>query len=843
MNHHTIFKLLIVLLAVFLSLGTLTGIPDQIDVKAQPSLARLEVWNGVYGSNITDLSLTSGTQITVEVNVTGAGRINGFDVTMKYYNLTTGSRILDAVGSTATLGGGLFDPDNPPSGCSQVFVFKNEVDVPQGNIRVAAVLFGGCGVGDGTLFTLTFDVVGIGAAAIDIVQTDTGGNSLTLLASSGTSVPYDALGAYFRNKPGIPPVADFVFYPVSPAKGDTVTFDATPSFDPNNYSNVTDKGIRRYSWNFGDGSQRRLGEGQVQNHTFVAPPVTPISGNFSVTLIVFDYNDGLASRKTTIVEVEETPSGLPVADFIFSPISPRVGDNVTFDASVSHDPNGFIVKFIWIFGDGGGADAGDNPVTMHTYNSVGRFIVTLTVEDNNGNRDTVSYTVTVSSSMPPIADFIYSPAFPVQGVSVFFDGSRSNDPDGFVVSWFWDFGDGSVSFGTFVSHTYFSPGNYTVLLTVTDDQGATGSKTTTVHVRSRPTHDVAVVSVNVYTTRAVSGQYVNINVVLSNKGLSTETVDVTTYYDSNVAGTLTGLVLNTDPFPRYFNIVWDTEGVGAGNYTISATAFLTTDENPADNTFTDGMVEILPPPRLTVSPDSGGLGTTITVRGSGFPPSPYGGLQVVLVSFEDRFMGYAFVEDGEFTFVFNLPHADPGIHKVKAFDTFSGAHATADFLVLESGPVDGPGARLDVSVVVGAVYFPSETADIYVLVTLDGSPVGPEGLQLDLVLIGPGGSRTSLSAQYLSLGVFKASFAVPRSGSLGTYAILAQVQHGDVGAAGLGSFEVKQSWISAQSPRIASATAIVGVVAAVAVAWQKGYFRRKTKRSSDASDDAWGIAS
>jgi len=55
---------------------------------------------------------------------------------------------------------------------------------------------------------------------------------------------------------------------------------------------------------------------------------------------------------------------------------------------------------------------------------------------------------------------------------VAFDGSQSSDEDGTIVSYSWDFGDGSIGSGVTVTHSYNEPGNYKVTLTVTDDDGA-----------------------------------------------------------------------------------------------------------------------------------------------------------------------------------------------------------------------------------------------------------------------------------------------------------------------------------------------------------------------------------
>ena len=61
--------------------------------------------------------------------------------------------------------------------------------------------------------------------------------------------------------------------------------------------------------------------------------------------------------------------------------------------------------------------------------------------------------------------------------TVTFDGSGSYDPDGEIVSYDWDFGDGTTDMGERVSYTFMDTGVYTVILTVADNQGATDSDT------------------------------------------------------------------------------------------------------------------------------------------------------------------------------------------------------------------------------------------------------------------------------------------------------------------------------------------------------------------------------
>ncbi len=86
----------------------------------------------------------------------------------------------------------------------------------------------------------------------------------------------------------------------------------------------------------------------------------------------------------------------------------------------------------------------------------------------------------------PEASFTFSPSLPTPDQQVSFDASGSSDPDGTISSYEWDFTDnGAVdATGSSVTHSYDSPGDYTVTVTVTDDTGATTSSSSTVTVQT-----------------------------------------------------------------------------------------------------------------------------------------------------------------------------------------------------------------------------------------------------------------------------------------------------------------------------------------------------------------------
>ena len=215
----------------------------------------------------------------------------------------------------------------------------------------------------------------------------------------------------------------------------------------------------------------------------------------------------------------------------------------------------------------------------------------------------------------------------------------------------------------------------------------------------------------------------------------------------------------------------------------------------------------------------------VLVQFSGFQRSN-SSLSQTLVTFDDQLVGFASPTNGSFNFTFDVPLAQPGVHLVKAIDFSSSIQASEIFYVLS--PVV-PSGKLDISVKVGAIYFPGDTVVAYVIAQTNGVLVVPDGVQV--TLIQPNGSSSSLTVSSIGNGVFKAIYLVPRASSLGTYAIV--VTGGKSGlhsGVSLAAFVVKQTWLSTNGPRMTSTASLVGGIATVVVAWQKGYFRRKVSR-------------
>ena len=246
--------------------------------------------------------------------------------------------------------------------------------------------------------------------------------------------------------------------------GVSISFNATTSSD-------ADGSIADYTWGFGDGS---TGTGKTTTHTYAT------AGTYTVTLTVTD-NSGSTGSTTSTKTITDRP---PVAKFTESATTVLTAVSITFNATSSSDPDGTIAAYSWNFGDGATASG---VILSHSYATAGTYTVTLKVTDNSGS--TASTTATKSvQDRPPTVTVAASPSVTTVGSTVTLTIS-SKDPDGTVVTTKVDWGDGTVhtfsGAATTDSHAYSKLGTFKVVVTVTDNNGSTGSATTSVQVKKR----------------------------------------------------------------------------------------------------------------------------------------------------------------------------------------------------------------------------------------------------------------------------------------------------------------------------------------------------------------------
>jgi PKD repeat protein len=131
---------------------------------------------------------------------------------------------------------------------------------------------------------------------------------------------------------------------------------------------------------------------------------------------------------------------------------------------------------------------GDNYTTdemnpTHYYSDKKSYTIKLTVIDNDGYSNSTSLIVNVKN-LPPIAEFIINPLKPKKGEIIeFIDNSL--DPEGKILKYSWDFGDGNNSTQYNPNHLYEKKGTYDVQLSVIDDEGKIGMKEKQIEIFSK----------------------------------------------------------------------------------------------------------------------------------------------------------------------------------------------------------------------------------------------------------------------------------------------------------------------------------------------------------------------
>jgi PKD repeat protein len=177
-------------------------------------------------------------------------------------------------------------------------------------------------------------------------------------------------------------------------------------------------------------------------------------GLYSVYANYYDGNTDvlyISNDPIGTLDVRAFQSNQPPVASSGGPYSGTVGSAVQFNGSGSFDPDGFISSYQWSFGDG---TFGSGATPTHTYSTAGNYTVTLTVTDNGGLQGSASTTAAISTgNQPPVAN-AGGPYSGTVGSAIQFNGSGSFDPDGFISSYQWTFGDGTSGSGATPSHAH-----------------------------------------------------------------------------------------------------------------------------------------------------------------------------------------------------------------------------------------------------------------------------------------------------------------------------------------------------------------------------------------------------
>lgn len=252
------------------------------------------------------------------------------------------------------------------------------------------------------------------------------------------------------------------------------SFQAENSTSPNGR-------ITKYEWDFGDGSAKA--NTRTSNHIYKTP------GLYELTLTITDETNvnGSASKQ---IKVEQQASA-PIAVISTVPAPDKDGNvsgtipfQISFDASKSQDSDNNIVDYKWDFnGDGQFDSTGEK--TSYVYKEEGIYNATLTVIDADNQQGSVVMVVKVGGQ-PLQARITASPNEGIVPLTVTFDASGSSYPNGQIVSYEWEFGDGSPKRidTSQVTYKYTKIGTFNAKVTAIASDG--GRSTAEIPVNVRP---------------------------------------------------------------------------------------------------------------------------------------------------------------------------------------------------------------------------------------------------------------------------------------------------------------------------------------------------------------------
>lgn len=279
--------------------------------------------------------------------------------------------------------------------------------------------------------------------------------------------------------------------------------DATKglSFLPVEAELANGRQIKEWFWDFGDGIIESRTSAESITHAYGK------TGKYSVRLTLVD-NLNEKKYKEVALYVQNS-----VVNIRISPKKGTIIDTFTFDGSGSKVNEGIIKSYAWQITGPDTVESSDASFSYH-FTKPGIYEAKLTIEDSKGESSSDSTKFTVYSQAP-LASFVWSLPQESSPATIFFDASRSSDPDGDSLLYSWDFdGDGTYdvvnSAEPTATYTFSKEGIFNVKLKVADPFIQEDTLEKAVNIKSTLNVDFTAASTIVYV-----GQEVIFNAVSS----------------------------------------------------------------------------------------------------------------------------------------------------------------------------------------------------------------------------------------------------------------------------------------------------------------------------------------
>ena len=253
----------------------------------------------------------------------------------------------------------------------------------------------------------------------------------------------------------------------------------TLTFDPS--SNL--KHSTEYTVTLGWNSTDRQGNVMLDNYTF---------SFFTESRLYTGGGGGGAPAPPTENHPPSTPSKPS------GPTSGYINESYSYSTS-SIDEDGDWLRYIFDWGDGTTTETSDltpsgETITLsHSWSQPGTYQIKVKAIDLQDAESNWSEPLTViisspTAQKPPVAIFS-APDSALVNQTITLDASQSYDTDGNIVNYTWNFGDGETGYGVTVTHSYSEPGNYTITLTVIDNDGLSNSTSKQIEIQPDSDND------------------------------------------------------------------------------------------------------------------------------------------------------------------------------------------------------------------------------------------------------------------------------------------------------------------------------------------------------------------
>ncbi|MBL4654198.1 MAG: PKD domain-containing protein [Bacteroidia bacterium] len=294
------------------------------------------------------------------------------------------------------------------------------------------------------------------------------------------TVSFEDAPTHYFDTPGLYEVILYAYNSCGTGS-DTISFEvyevpvANFDLDTNYVANLsTPVGITNNSvnivtsyWMFGDGNSSWNDNASLQ-HTYAD------SGVYQITLVVWNI-EGCSDTTSLSVIIGTDPSTIDLCDSLYVDFESdaffgigQAGQQIVF-TDYSEDALGSVNSWNWNFGDGN-SSSDQNPT--HTYSSSGTYTVTLTATTDFGCLDSATATLLIfpsdTSSLCDNTNADFSVSSQTVGIGQMITFTNNSSSDGFILGYFWAFGDDSTSLEKNPTHSYSSAGTYNVTLSMMD---------------------------------------------------------------------------------------------------------------------------------------------------------------------------------------------------------------------------------------------------------------------------------------------------------------------------------------------------------------------------------------